>query len=372
VRACLIGFTFILGLLLQPLSDARSDPELPTWLSRPTQIKVGVGDRMAIQRRGRSVWLAGRARDLGLQLGLHQIWLPRGWRKDWAPNKDLERLAREGITPVLVHYFFGDDATRERLDELRDEWYSSLWELGKLARIDAPVLIILEPEFNNAAPQGQTALLDTPWFAEDLRAAAKMLRRQAPNVLVGVCPGDFSGPPRLEGVLGPVADDLDFIAFQEMRAVTVPAARGAEYLDVDGSAVDFARYLKRAFGRPILVGYVAVSSHGGWEEKQATVLRRLARRREALLEAGVFGFIYFQLYDDPKHRGYFGRAETSFGLLTANGGKKPAFDSLRDEPRFRTQLERMRTSIDEMRARVVREGWHRLDSIHHADPDPRS
>ena len=54
MRACLIGFSFILGPLLQPLSDARSDPELPTWLSRPTQIKVGVGDRMAIQRRSTS------------------------------------------------------------------------------------------------------------------------------------------------------------------------------------------------------------------------------------------------------------------------------------------------------------------------------
>jgi tetratricopeptide (TPR) repeat protein len=44
-------------------------------------------------------------------------------------------------------------------------------------------------------------------------------------------------------------------------------------------------------------------------------------------------------------------------------GIEPAFDSLRDEPRFRVQLERMRASVEEMRERAVREGWHRFDSI---------
>ena len=156
-----------------------------------------------------------------------------------------------------------------------------------------------------------------------------MIRDVAPNALVGVCPGDFPGTPNLEPVLGEVAEDLDFLAFQEMRAVTDPSPPRANYLDVAGAAVDYARYLKRAFNLPILLAYVAVSSHGGWEERQATALRGFAGKREALREAGVFGLIYFQLRDDPRHRGYFGIAERSFGLLRADGTAKPALEAFR-------------------------------------------
>lgn len=295
-------------------------------LLRPDRLQLGVGDRIQVKtRRG---WSSEPSNALarGLDIDLFQVWLPRGWRDDWVPQEQLRSLTARGITPVLVHYYFGDFISRERVESRRKGWYSSLWRMAKLVAIDAPVLVVLEPEFNIAPPPGETAITDWPGFADDLRAAAQMIRKIAPNALIGVCPGDFLGPPDLERVLGPLVRHLDFIGFQEMRAGTDRAARREDYLDVGRSAVDFARYLKRAFGLPVLVGYVAVSSHGGWEKRQAEALRSLVRRRKDLLDAGVFGVVYFQLRDDPKHTGYFGPAEKHFGLLRADGSKKPAFE----------------------------------------------
>ena len=57
-----------------------------------------------------------------------------------------------------------------------------------------------------------------------------MIREQAPNARVGVCPGDFSPDRDLEPLLGPAASELDFLAFQEMRASTDSAVGRDGYL----------------------------------------------------------------------------------------------------------------------------------------------
>lgn len=288
------------------------------------RLRTGLGDRASLRVDGRWVPVVERLERLELDLDLFQVWLPHGWDETWVTREQLREMARRGITPVVVHYFFGDDISKERIEAQREAWYTSLWRMARLVRMEHPVLVVLEPEWNIAPPEGETAVTDWPWFARDLRAAARMIRREAPNARVGTCPGDFPGVPHLEPVLGPVADELDFLAFQEMRADTDPDRERPGYREVGAAAVDYARYLKRAFGRPLLLGYVAVSSHGGWEDVQAQALRGLLERREALREAGVFGWVYFQLRDDPRHRGYFGPAERHFGLLTSDGRPKPA------------------------------------------------
>jgi hypothetical protein len=312
-----------LGLLAAPAGAEPPDPTATDTL------RIGIGDRLAIERGGRWIPTLELLDRLDVDVDLLQIWLPRGWKKDWIPRDELAKLRERGVVPVVVHYFFGDDISKERVEAQRGPWYASMWEMAQQLRGQGPVLVILEPEWNIEPPSGETAITDWPWFANDLRAAAMMIRKQAPNALVGTCPGDFPGRPDLEGVLGPVAGDLDFLAFQEMRATTDRDASRPGYADVGRATVDYARYLQRAFGRPLLVGYVAVSSHGGWESEQAAILRDLHARRSDLLAAGVFGLVYFQLYDDPLHRGYFGPAERHFGLLTRKGQRKPAFEAFR-------------------------------------------
>jgi hypothetical protein len=291
------------------------------------QLLVGVGDRVSWIDGYEYVSLPDQAIAQGLRPDLFEIWLPRGWSEHWVERDVLQDLARRGITPVVVHYFFGDAISAERFEAQRDDWYASLWRMARLVRMREPVLVVLEPEFNIAPPEGETALVDAPWLADDLRAAARLIREQAPNARVGVCPGDFSPTRGLEPLLGAAAPELDFLAFQEMRAATDPDAGGEGYLELGDAAVDYARYLRRAFGLPLLLAYVAVSSYDGWERAQAEALASLVARRDALARAGVFGVVYFQLRDDPDHRGYFGPAERNFGLLRADGTPKPALDA---------------------------------------------
>jgi hypothetical protein len=114
-----------------------------------------------------------------------------------------------------------------------------------------------------------------------------------------------------------------------MRAKTRRHDEAGDYLDVGAAAVSYADYLQSSFGRPLLLGYVAVSSWDGWEHSQARALDSLVRRRDELLRRGVFGVIYFQLRDDPHHEGYFGPAEKHFGLTSAEGVPKRALESFR-------------------------------------------
>ena len=293
-------------------------------------MRIGIGDRISHERRGKTVPTLTSLQRVVLKVDLLEVWLPRGWKKDWLSPTALAEVHARGVVPVVVHYFFGDDISQQRVEAQRDAWYSSMWEMSQLIRGKQPVLVILEPEFNVAPPEGETAITAWPGFADDLRAAAEMIRREAPNALVGTCPGDFPGTPSLEPVLGPVAGDLDFIAFQEMRASTDPDAGRSGYEQVGRAAVDYARYLKRAFDRPLLLGYLAISSQGGWEQEQKKMLAEVHEQFDALRAAGVFGVIYFQLFDDPEHEGYFGEAEKNFGLFTAQGAAKPALNVFRD------------------------------------------
>lgn len=314
LRLPLGTFSAVLGLLLLA----------PTASAEP--MGFGIGDRVEIHRAGRVVHVRDEARRLGLATDYLQLWLPRSWQDSWIDPAALSSLAHTGTTPVVAHWFFGDAISRERVEAERHAWHRSLARLARRIAIGAPVIVLLEPEFNNAPPSGETAVTDWPGFASEVREAVRILRHFAPDVQVGLCAGDFSPTRNLELSIGPVADELDFLAFQEMRAST---RHDEDDLDLGSAAVAYARYLKRVFGRPVFLGYVAVSSHGGWEDAQREALHSLARERVALEEAGVFGGVYFQLRDDPEHTGWFGAAEPYFGVLSSEGVAKPALEALR-------------------------------------------
>jgi hypothetical protein len=252
------------------------------------RLLIGVGDRMTIQDAGGWTTVPALAEARDLRLDLLEIWLTRDWTDTWVTREQLEGLAAGGVTPVVMHYFFGDDISVERVQAEREAWFSSLWRLSQLVSIDAPVLVVLEPEWNVHAPEGEHAVVDSPWFAQDLINAARMIREHAP-----------------------------------------PLSPQPGYLDVGAAAVDYASYLSESFELPVLLAYVAISSYQGWESAQVRVLEDLAARRVALQRAGVFGLVYFQLRDDPAHEGYFGPAEPHFGLVRADGSPKPGLAAFR-------------------------------------------
>ncbi|MCP5067514.1 MAG: hypothetical protein GY946_13195 [bacterium] len=306
---------------------------LLAWPAAADPLRIGIGDRIEIHRDGQVVSVRDEAKRLGLATDYLQIWLPRDWENDWLDQGALRALSQTGTTPVIAHWFFGDSISRERVESQRAAWHRSLARLARLIAIDAPVLVLLEPEFNNAPPEGETAITDWAGFSDEVREAVRILRHFAPNVQVGLCAGDFSPTRNLELSVAGVADELDFLAFQEMRAST---RHGQDALDLGAAALSYARYLRRAFGRPVFLGYVAVSSYGDWRLAQRDALRSLVRERTALEQAGVFGLVYFQLRDDPEHVGWFGAAEPFFGVLNAKGEPKPGLEPLRalGEPRL--------------------------------------
>ncbi|MBW2244108.1 MAG: hypothetical protein JRH01_19165 [Deltaproteobacteria bacterium] len=308
--------------------------------------RVGVGDRIEIHRAGRAISVRDEARRHGLATDYLEIWLPRGWEDSWLDPEALRSLTRTGTTPVIAHWFFGDEISQERVEGERAEWHRSLARLARRIAIDAPVIVLLEPEFNNAPPEGETAITDWAGFSDEVREAIRILRHFAPKVQVGLCAGDFSPTRDLEKAVSGVAGELDFLAFQEMRAST---RHDKDALNLGEAALSYARYLRQAFAKPVFLGYVAVASYGDWQLAQRDALRSLVRERRALEKAGVFGLVYFQLRDDPEHTGWFGPAERSFGVLNAKGEPKPALEPLR----------------------ALGERLHAPSGSHRSDPRPR-
>lgn len=305
-------------------------PGLAETRQVPERLRLGVGDRLTLLR-GPGQWqpLARRARQLRVPLDYLEVWLPRGWRESWLPAWELRALAKHGTVPVFVHYFFGDAISGERIAAERTAWHASL---ERLAHLIAPLdraLVVLEPEFNTDPPPGETPVVEWPGAVAAFREAVQRVRTIAPAAQLGICAGDFYPDLDLDS-LAPLGPDLDFTAFQEMRAKGDPEARRPGYLRIGAQATRYARYLRETFERPVLLAYVAVSSHDGWRAEQAHAIRDLVRHRSALESAGVFGVIYFQLQDDPEHVGHFGPAERHFGLTDGRGRPKPALEAFRE------------------------------------------
>ena len=290
---------------------------------------IGVGDRLRFNLegdRGKGQLLHRWARNNGAPVNAQAIWLTRNWEEGWASREDLERMVAEGVVPVLILYYFAGDISRNYVIEHRQEWYFYLMKVAALAAIDAPVLIVLEPEFNDGTNAAGTVISNWPGFNEIVIDGIYLLRSMAPNLLVGICPGDF-GSEDLEPSIGEVVQYSDFVAFQEMRASTQPSETNAHYEDVTERALGYADYLYTTFDKPVLLAYAATSTHDGWEQVQADVVDHLFEARGELKERGVFGILYFMLFDDPDHVGYFGPAEREFGLVKANGEPKAGWQA---------------------------------------------
>jgi len=288
---------------------------------------VGVGDRQRFyleNDRGKASFLHRWARNNGAPVNAQAIWLTRNWDEGWASREDLERMVAEGVVPVLILYYFAGDISRSYVVEHRQDWYFYLMKVAALASIDAPVLVVLEPEFNDGTNAAGTVISNWPGFNEIVIDGIYLLRSMAPNLLVGICPGDF-GSEDLEPSIGEVVEYSDFIAFQEMRASTQPSETCDDYEDITDRSLRYADYLYQTFDKPVLLAYAAVSTYGGWEQIQADVVKHLFAARGKLRERGVFGILYFMLFDDPEHDGYFGAAETEFGLVRADGEPKPGW-----------------------------------------------
>ncbi|MEI7905713.1 MAG: hypothetical protein WCI43_09935 [Candidatus Firestonebacteria bacterium] len=300
------------------------------------RLKLGIGDRFDQVINGKDLVVYEEARKDGLKFKYVAVWLVPGWPA-WLTKETLLKISRDGYTPVIIYYTFGDSSSKEYLEkngrEKLNAWYKDLKEnLAPLLDINAETLVVLEPEFNNLPPEGETCITEWAEWNGIVIKAIDILRKGAPLAKVGLCPGDW-GVYNLEKCMSESARKSDFIAFQAMRASSDPSSDSstAEYRDVAGSAVKFSAYLQKAFNKPVLWAYLALSSYKngdplGWETEQAGIISGIFKKEKELLEKGVFGFLYFSYYDDPSHGTYFfGEAEKYFGLRTSSGKPKKAW-----------------------------------------------
>ncbi len=296
-------------------------------------LQIGIGNAYDQEVNGKRVIAYKEAEKDGLKLKYVAVWLTPGWT-GWVTRKMLLDITRDGYTPVLIYYTFGDDNSRQYLERNNRQklkaWYKDIQDnLVPLVKIGSEVLVVLEPEFNVISPKGETPVTEWDEWNDIVGKAIDYLHEASPYCKVGLCPGDW-GIYNLYKCMNRVAPKNDFLAFQEMRGASDPSADTStrEYRDVIGSALKFSTYLRKTFKRPLLLAYMALSSYKngnplGWENETVEITKNVFDRQAELAAQGVFGILCFNYFDDPNHGTYFfGEAEKYFGLKSASGKPK--------------------------------------------------
>ena len=296
----------------------------------PEQRLVGAGDRVGHMESGSPVLWWRVARDMGVSVNAQALWVTRGFEPDWFGPADLAEMSEAGVTPVIILYYFGDDVSQEYVTAHVGDYRDWMQRVMEHLACEVPLLVVLEPEYNNIQPDGSRHVRAWPPFADLMIQATGEVRLHMPNARVGICPGDYRDYD-LWGTLGTLAPYLDFLAYQELWGQTRPSHLSEDYEDVTDYALLFTAHLSSVYDKPVLLAYLGVSSYtpegseDDWSVIKADVWRNLTSRSQAFVDAGLIGALAFALYDDPKDEGYFGAAEAHWGLLDAEGKPKDAF-----------------------------------------------
>lgn len=296
---------------------------------KPEKFYVGVGDRYEVHLDNKSINSPRYARKVGIRNNSHAIWLTKDFKEYWINRNQIAEMQREGITPLLIFYYFGDDISVENITTNWKKYYRFLVNTASHLSTDKKVLIIFEPEFNLEARNNKSSIYSWPGFNEFIIATVKVLRHYFPKAKIGICPGDFRTHNFRKSIKRGVKY-VDFIAFQELWASTRKSNMSEKFEDVSDYALLFTNYLHTTFEKPILLSYIGISSYHqskgnqNWAIIQSDIIRNFTNKLPVFIQRGLFGILYFELFDDPKHVGYFGIAERNFGLLDFKERPKPA------------------------------------------------
>lgn len=305
--------------------------EVPRW--KPERFLVGVGDRFGEpdERGSYGPWI-GQGAKYGADINAIGMWVTRDYKDEWIDQQGLVEMARRGVRPVLIFYYFGDEISQEFVSAEYDNYVE--WLKRALADLagDYEALVVLEPEFNNDPPSG-THVKEWKPFADLMIRAAAEVRHSLPRAKVGLCPGDYRAYD-LWDILGEVSPYLDFLAFEELWGSTRRNWLGTDYEDVSGYALLYTTYLSVVYHKPVLLAYLGVSTYQGdadlsWHDVAWYVWTRMDVKLPQMTDAGLFGILAFALFDDPTHTGYFGDAEVNWGLVTAEGEPKKVLRAFR-------------------------------------------
>jgi len=288
------------------------------WI--PDKIYVGVGDRHELYVNNKSIISYSYARKKGIRNNTHGIWITKTFKKHWINKRQLAEMGQNGITPLLIFYYFGDHISVENITANWEKYRRFLVKTSSYLATKQKLFIVFEPEFNLEARNNKTSVYTWRGFNEFIIATVKIFRHYFPQAKIGICPGDFRSHNFKKSIERGVKY-VDFIAFQELWAATRKSNLSERFEDVTDYALSFTNYLHRTFKKPILLSYIGISSYRppgsaqDWRIIQSDIIRNMSNILPVFIEKGLFGILYFELFDDPKHVGYFGVAERDFGLI---------------------------------------------------------
>jgi hypothetical protein len=258
------------------------------------------------------------------------IWITKDWQEEWYdPQTTQKEIINKGYTPMFIFYWFGDEISPKYVKKHKECYFETLREFSKyLQKLDGQKIVVLNPEYNMGKTGSWKPMNDI------FLKSYKILRDADKQVIVGPCVGDFGNYKYIDEPnewklfhksLYKAVKKADFIAFQEMRALTKNSPADIER--TARRAYHFAKYLHKKYKKPTLLSYVAISSYGNNGEKiQAQAYKNFIKYLPKMeKEAKLMLFGTFHYFDYPGHVGYFKEAEEFFGLLRKDGTKKPAF-----------------------------------------------
>ncbi|NDV19254.1 tetratricopeptide repeat protein [Pseudodesulfovibrio sp. JC047] len=300
---------------------------------------TGFGDRLVVENPPgsdiyRRLWRV-LERD-GMPVRCIEFTVNRTVGITWENRQELLSAASLGYVPVVIFQYFDEDLSPDFVKRNTQNYYTFIREkLAPLLEGIHEPYILLEAEFNRGGVGTWAG-----WNSVAIEAI-RIIRETLPTAQVGLTVGDwgFKGRDALQKSMGEVAPHCDFLGYQFM----ISSIEDTWVQDPSGQlldrVLDFAEYLSTTFQRPLLIGYMGVSSLDGWESVQAECLAALFRHRHDLMHMGVFGMVYFSYMDAPDKAGWFGPAERMFGLVDASGDRKPAWTVFRDAARELMQEE---------------------------------
>ena len=257
------------------------------------------------------------------------MWITRDWKEDWYGIKTVQKeIINKGYTPVFIFYWFGDDVSVKFIKKNKRAYFHTLNKfLTYLKKLNGQKIVVLNPEYNMSGVSSWKGM-------NDIFLKSFQILRKDPQVLVGPCVGDFGNYKNINDEeewklfhpsLCKAAKKADFIAFQEMRALTKNSKE--EILKTPKRSLAFAKYLYKTYKKPTMLAYLAISSYGKDGEKiQNAVYKGFIKVLPKMKEEGhlmLFGIFHY--FDYPGHVGYFKEAEEFFGVLRKDGTKKPSF-----------------------------------------------
>lgn len=257
------------------------------------------------------------------------MWITKGWHTDWYDAKTIQKkIINKGYTPVFIFYYFADDVSVKYVKKTKADYFKHLEKFVKfLKTLHGQKIVVLNPEYNMDGTGEWEGMNDI--FLQSYRIV-----RKDPQALVGPCVGDFGDYSKVDEPkewmlfnpsLKKAAKKADFIAFQEMRALTRNKKRNI--LKTPQRAYHFAKYLHAKYHKPTMLAYLAISTYGkGGEAMQAKVYKGFVKYLPKMKkEADLLLFGTFHYFDYPGHVGYFKKAEPYFGVRRKDGTQKPSF-----------------------------------------------